>query len=358
VTAPMDYNKQIEALFNISTTITQSSDLPELMDNVLAKMLETMEIKAAGIFLVDQQTNALVLRARKGASVEFFIRVESMQADGSFSWQTVLSGKPQLVRNVAPEARPALMGVGEEGLRSLAAVPMMSKGKAIGVLCVASSGAREFLEQDVQLFDIIGTHIAMAIENVLLSTRTMENAQVDGLTGLYNRQYLTTEIDRKFAYVTRTKHQTLSLIKIDVDGFKAVNDSLGRQAGDVLLKALARIIRLQIRGYDIAARWGGDEFMLLIPETSSEDALKIGKRIISQVKKDMPVMGDPERVVTISIGIASYPTHANDAAELLEAVDKALSIARRAGGNRTFLATPLASSSESNAAPTGPFHAL
>jgi diguanylate cyclase (GGDEF)-like protein len=198
----------------------------------------------------------------------------------------------------------------------------------------------------------------MAIENVQLSTRTLENAQVDGLTGLYNRRYLTAEIDRKFAYVTRSKHQTLSLIKIDVDGFKAINESLGRKAGDELLKELAKIIRLQIRGYDIAARWGGDEFMLLIPETSSDDALKIGKRISSGVKKYMPVMGDPERVVTISMGIASYPTHANDAAELLEAVDKALSVARRAGGNRTFLATPLASSSDSASAPAGPFHAL
>lgn len=358
MTVPMDRNKQIEALFSISVTIAQSSDLPELMDNVLARMLETIEIKAAGIFLVDQQTNALVLRARKGASAEFFNRVEAMQADGSFSWQTVLSGKPQLVRNFAPQTRPAVMAVGEEGLSSLAAVPIVSKSKVIGVLCVATSGAREFLEQDVQLFCIIGTHIAMAIENVHLSTHTMENAQVDGLTGLYNRRYLTTEIDRKFAYVTRSKHQTLSLIKIDVDGFKAINDSLGRQTGDALLKELARIIRLQIRGYDIAARWGGDEFMLLIPETSNDDALKIGKRIVSQVKKDMPVMGDPERVVTISIGIASYPTHANDAAELLEAVDKALSVARRAGGNRTFLATPLASSNGSNSALTGPFHAL
>jgi diguanylate cyclase (GGDEF)-like protein len=290
--------------------------------------------------------------------MEFFIRVESMQAEDSFSWQTVLSGKPRLVRNIAPEARPALMGVGEEGLRSLAAVPIMANNKVMGVLCVASSEAREFLEQDVQLFCIIGTQIGMAIENVRLSARTMESAQVDALTGLYNRRYLTAEIDRKFAYVTRSKHQTLSLIKIEVDGFKTIIDSQGRQAGDALLKELARTIRLQIRGYDIAARWGGDEFMLLIPETSSEDALKIGKRIISEVRKYMPVVDAREKGVSISMGIASYPTHANDAAELLEAVDKALSVAKRAGGNRTFLATPLASSSDSASASTGPLHGL
>jgi GGDEF domain-containing protein len=98
--------------------------------------------------------------------------------------------------------------------------------------------------------------------------------------------------------------------------------------------------------------------MLLIPETGSEDAQKIGKRIISEVKRDMPVLGDPPMVVSVSMGIASYPTHANDGTELLEAVDKALGVARRAGGDRLFLARPLASSGDSASAPTGPLHAL
>jgi diguanylate cyclase (GGDEF)-like protein len=198
----------------------------------------------------------------------------------------------------------------------------------------------------------------MAVENAQLAAGIKENAHVDNLTGLYSRQYLIAEIDRKFAHATRSGQKALSLIKIDVDGLKAINDGLGRQVGDAILKELAKIIRLQIRGYDIAARWGGDEFMLLIPEASSEDALKIGRRISSGVKKYRPVIDGMERIVSISMGIASYPIHASDAADIVKAVDRALGVAKRAGGNKLFSATPLASSEDRASASTGPFRTL
>jgi diguanylate cyclase (GGDEF)-like protein len=356
--APLEHAKRVEALFDISLTLTQSSDLPELLESALVKMMHAMEIKVAGILLLDQKTKELTLRVHRGASTEFASWVESMREADGFSWHAALSGKPLLVRDVTLEA--GLVGIiaNNEGFRSLAAIPIMAKTEVMGLLYAASHETREFLEQDMRLFGIIANQMAMAVENAQLAAGIKENAHVDNLTGLYSRQYLIAEIDRKFAHATGSGQKALSLIKIDVDGLKAINDGLGRQVGDAILKELAKIIRLQIRGYDIAARWGGDEFMLLIPEASSEDALKIGRRISSGVKKYRPVIDGMERIVSISMGIASYPIHASDAADIVKAVDRALGVAKRAGGNKLFSATPLASSEDRASASTGPFRTL
>jgi len=340
-TALMEHNRNMEALFKISCSLAQCLGRPELMDRTLLEILKTTEIAAVGIFLLDEKKNHFILSTSKGTKGEFAGWVESMPATEAFSMQMALQGETLLVRDATLEPNLVRMGLNQEGLRSLAAIPMKAKGKVIGMICAASLGSREFNEQDMRLFTIISNQIAVAIEYGQLSELTAQNAHVDDLTGLYNKRYLEAEIDRMFACATGSEHRPMSIIKMAVDRLSELNDSPRRQEGDAVLKELAKIIKLQIRGYDIAARWGGDVFILLLPETGSEHALKIGKRINSEVKKCRAVTDGMEMAVSLSMGIASYPIHARDATELLKAADKALSVAKRAGGDKIFSATPL-----------------
>lgn len=339
----VEHNRNMEALSKISSSLTQCLGRRELIDNILLEILKTLEIAAIGIFLLDEKTNHFILRSSKNSKGESAGWVKSITATEEFSSQMALQGKTLLVRDVTLEPNLVRIGLDKEGLRSLAAIPMMVKGKVIGIISAASHGSREFNEQDMRLFTIISNQIAIAIEYGELVELTAQNAHVDELTGLYRKQYLEAEINRMFACAARSERRAISIIKMDVDRLRAINDSLGRQAGDALLKELATIMKRQIRGYDTAARWAGDVFVLLIPETSSENVLKIGKRINSEVKKCKTGFEGTERVVSLSMGIASYPIHANDAAELFKAADKALSVAKRAGGDRIFVATPLVS---------------
>jgi diguanylate cyclase (GGDEF)-like protein len=141
------------------------------------------------------------------------------------------------------------------------------------------------------------------------------------------------QIEREFKRVERSEG-SLSLMMIDLDGLKGINDRFGHHEGDSVLRGLGDIIKANTRASDVAARWGGDEFMLLTPETSSKGARRIGERIRSQVERYRPELDGEEVGISISVGIASYPGHASDVTQLLQRVDEAMYQAKRGGRNQ------------------------
>ena len=235
--------------------------------------------------------------------------------------------------NIASEPRLIRIGAREEGLRSFATVPILFKEKILGIISVGSHVSREFPEREVQLLGAIANQIGIAIENAQLYEQALELAFTDGLTGLYNRRYLMEQIEREFSRVARIGG-SLSLIMIDLDGLKDINDRFGHHQGDTVLRGLGSIIKENTRSADIAARWGGDEFMLLTPDTNSKGARNIGERIKSQVNLYMPEIDGERLAISISVGIASYPGHASDVTQLLQKVDEAMYRAKRGGRNQ------------------------
>ncbi len=332
-TGVLDYTRQIEALFNIGTTVSQTLNLQELLDSVLERVLAVMEIEAGGIFLLDKQTGELVLRAHRGTSAEFVRKVEGLRVGEGFTGRAILSKKPYVVEDVAGDPGLARMGAKVEGLQSFAAVPIMAKERVLGLVGVGSYGSRKFSERDVKLLGVIANQIGMAVDNAQLYEQALELAFTDGLTGLYNRRYLMEQIEREFKRVERSEG-SLSLMMIDLDGLKGINDRFGHYEGDGVLRGLGGIIKANTRASDVAARWGGDEFMLLTPETSSKGARRIGERIRSQVERYRPELDGEEVGISISVGIASYPGHASDVTQLLQRVDEAMYQAKRGGRNQ------------------------
>jgi len=333
-----EHTDQIETLLEISTKLGQSLNLAELLQGVLESITEAIQVGAAGIYLLNEQTNELVLEAHHGFSTDFVHSMARMKLGKGFAGRAALSGKAVILSDTSADMKSDLIMLQRMGLRSLYSVPIMAREKILGIICVGSHDSRDFVERDVRLLGSIASQIGIAIENAQMYEKAVEVAFTDSLTGLYNRRYLMEQIRRELARVDRNK-TALSLIMIDVDDLKTVNDRFGHDRGDVLLKELARIIKTRARASDVAARLGGDEFVVLTPDTDLVGANEVGQRLWSEAHLSRIRMDGHEVGFSVSIGIASYPSHATSAEGLLKKADEAMYEAKRAGKNRVCLAT-------------------
>ena len=333
------YTKQLEALFNIGATVSQTLNPEELLDSVLDTVLMVMGVEVGGIFLLDKQTNKLLLKTHRGMSPEFARRVQVVSIGDGFIGQVAKLGKPILAEDVSADSKLSWMRKMGDGIQSFAAVPIMAKEKILAVMGVGSGKHREFPDWEMQMLDTIANQIGMAIENAQLYEHALELAFTDGLTGLYNRRYIMEQIEREFIRAQRSK-APLSLIMVDLDELKAINDRFGHHEGDGFLKEVARIVKVNTRASDVAARWGGDEFMLLAPGTDSRSASKIAERIRAQVERYKIKLEGEEVGITVSAGIVSYPAHASVVEELLKKADEAMYNAKRGGKNQSSVFSP------------------
>jgi len=183
-----------------------------------------------------------------------------------------------------------------------------------------------------------GEHIALALANLTLRETLREEASHDKLTGLYNRHYLNARFEQELSR-TQRKHESLAVVMLDIDHFKRFNDTFGHAAGDYVLRELAATISRAGRKSDVACRYGGEEFVLFMPETAPEVALKRANGIREAVKSlHLEWEGHALGPVTLSAGVAAYPEHGNDPETLLRFADQALYRAKELGRDRVVLA--------------------
>jgi len=328
-----EYADQLEALFNIGLTASRTLDIKELLENVLAKVLNVTGFDAGAIFLFDQQTKQVTLRAYQGVSKVLLKKAERMKFNEGFTGLVARSGKPIIVQDVDLDSRVMKMGIGSEDIHSFAVVPIMSKEQVRGVIIVGSHTTQQFAQSTTRLLDTITMQIGMAIDNAQLYERALHLAFTDNLTGLYNRRYLLDQLDREFARSARNE-SPMSLVMLDLDGLKTINDRFGHNEGDVVLKKLGRILKQNTRASDTAARWGGDEFVLLAPDTDSKGAYIIGERIRSQVERCRLKISGEEISISVCVGIASYPVHASGVTGIIKRADEAMYNAKGLGKNQ------------------------
>ena len=326
------YTGQLETLFNIGATVSQTLNLGEILDSVLDKVMEVMGVEASGIFLLDEQTNRLLLRAHRGMPARLVRDLKVLNIEDGFIGKVAQSGKPLLMDDVSVDHRLA-RSKARGKFESFAAVPIIAKEKIRGVMGVGSHRYREFPDWEVRMLGTISNQIGMAIENAQLYEHALELAFTDSLTGLYNRRYLMEQIEREFIRAERSK-RPLSLIMVDLDGLKDINDGYGHHFGDAFLREVGRIIEVNTRASDVAARWGGDEFMLLATEADSASSSKIAERVRSQVGRYRMEINGRKVGITVSAGVVSYPAHASGISELIKNVDEAMYNAKRGGKNQ------------------------
>ena len=229
-----------------------------------------------------------------------------------------------------------------------AIVPLIFHERFVGALQVtAADRSRMWDENELLLLRTVSDQVALAINHADLFAQIQQQALTDALTGCYNRRSFEMQLDKDLSMAKR-QHQPLSLVMLDLDRFKQLNDSAGHDAGDEALRKLAECFRQELRGVDSAARLGGDEFVLTLPQASAEGAQIVAERLRERIAQiEIPRFGS----MSASIGIASFPTHGSSRAKLLSAADAALYDAKRAGRNRARIAEPSPQSLESSDPP-------
>jgi diguanylate cyclase (GGDEF)-like protein/PAS domain S-box-containing protein len=217
-------------------------------------------------------------------------------------------------------------------------VPMMAQGEVMGILHLRkmTQEIEEKMAGIAQFATSVAEAMALALANLKLRETLRDQAIRDGLTGLFNRRYLEETLERE---VSRSKRQEspLAVIMLDLDHFKEYNDTYGHNAGDELLMSLGKLIKGQVRREDIACRYGGEEFLLIMPETP----LKIAMNRVDELNrsvKNLHTQNPSLKPITISAGVAIFPDHGDSGKELIQAADAALYQAKAKGRDRLLVA--------------------
>lgn len=247
------------------------------------------------------------------------------------------TGESLISGNMEQDPRAQHIPGSEQTSTSAVIVPLKVDDRVIGVLRLSSRGLNRYRPQDLRLAQVFAHYATFSIENARLFAETGRLYQkmrllstTDGLTGLYNQRYLT-ENGPRLLEQARDRGVELSVLMLDSDCLKSVNDEFGHAAGDHFLRELADVMRREVRASDTVVRYAGDEFIILLPNAGPVEASQIAERIRSAAEHIELGMTVP---LAVSIGIATFPTHADDSEGLLQAADKALYLSKGAGRNR------------------------
>jgi len=235
----------------------------------------------------------------------------------------------------------------------MAIVPLIFQERFMGALQVtAADCSRAWDGNELLLLRTVADQVAVAVNHANLFAQIKQQALTDALTGCHNRRSFEMQLDKELLMAKRT-HQPLSVLMLDLDRFKQLNDSIGHDAGDTALRKLAECLRQELRGVDSSARLGGDEFVLILPQAYAEGALIVAERLRSRIGEiEIPGYGN----LSASIGVAAFPSHATSRADLMPAADAALYCAKRGGRNRVCVAEHSLGSLDQSSAPIPSAH--
>jgi diguanylate cyclase (GGDEF)-like protein len=220
-------------------------------------------------------------------------------------------------------------------------IPLMAQGEAVGLLSFVqprSATDPQWDDDHQRLAVTVADQLGLAIANLRLRETLRSQSVRDPLTGLFNRRYMEETLEREMARAERSR-RPLTVVMLDLDHFKEFNDTHGHDAGDVMLREMGALLRTHIRRSDLACRYGGEEFVLILPDATAAIGLERAQHLLGVLRGvTVPVRGRTVSMLTFSAGVASFPEHCPDAASLVQISDRALYIAKRQGRNRVLVA--------------------
>jgi len=324
-------------LFDALSTSTSSLSLDDVLTAIALSAGEGLGLREFGILLREEGTDDFVVRAAYGFADASKVLGLRRHAGEGVSGEVARTGMAIVIPDVSKDDRYLSYGGLVERVGAFVCVPARWHGEVIALLDFTRAETGAFSATEVSLFNALGEVAAHAIGNARLFERVQRLSLTDELTGVANRRYLEDRLEMEFERATRFG-QSLSVLFLDIDHFKLLNDREGHPAGDIILKDVAQILRSTVRKLDTVARYGGEELVVLLPKTDRAEALIVANKIRERVQTEMAgrseVSGQPGATLTVSIGIATYPGDAPDAGTLLSRSDQALYAAKNAGRNR------------------------
>ncbi len=320
----------LEMIYENSRVLAGMLDVDGVIEEVMRIMGDLLTYPASGLLLVGAGGN-LIYRGRNiGGQTNFHLK--AVDGHRQELLKMVIS-QSETVTVVDISGRNDYQPL-KSSSRSIMIVPMIAHGKIIGLLTAESPQVGAFSERDEKMLSVVARSAAMALDNALLHRKLEEMTITDELTGIFNYRYFAEKLKEEQRRAARY-NLPLSLIMLDIDWFKKFNDTYGHEVGNIVLKGITSVIKKCIRDVDIFCRYGGEEFVVILPQTPQIEVTRIGERIRQQVEAAGFSGGDniPELKVTVSVGVTSFPENGKPHEEILSIADQALYRAKGAGKN-------------------------
>ena len=336
------YRRELRFFIETAHTLTSSREPKTVLRMIINKARALVRCRAWSLFLVDPATGDLVFEMVGGPKARGLKGLRIRAGSGIVGW-VAAHAKAAIVRDARTDRRFMHEVDAATGFttRSVLCVPILSKGKPVAVLEMLNKVGAMFTRRDLHLLSRLINQASIALEHASLIEQVSNLAITDKLTGLFNARYqdqiLEGEIRRCHRY-----RSTVAVIFLDVDHFKKINALYGHPVGSLCLTELADIIRRCVRDVDIAIRYGGDEFVVVLPETTVATARMVAERLQQAIRAHTFLKRTgPRAQLAASIGIAGVPDHAKTKQELISKADEAMYRSKAAGGNRISIAEQL-----------------
>jgi diguanylate cyclase (GGDEF)-like protein len=319
-------SSEVTVFHELGKALTSSLQLDQVLRTIMEKINEVLRPDTWSLLLMDVDKGELYFQIATGKGAEALKDVRIKLGQGLAGW-VAQTGEVVVVPDTSKDSRffAQVDARTKMETRSIVAVPVRFRDHCLGVIelinCIGPEG---FSPRDLALLEALADYAAIAIENARHVQRIHELTITDDCTSLYNARHLNfmldTEIYRSHRYAFE-----FSLIFIDLDHFKMVNDTFGHLMGSKLLAEIGEAIKDKCRLIDLAFRYGGDEFVVLLPQTSKENALGVARRLHKLIREAVWLKEPGLNVhVTASVGVASYPSDSRTKAELLHLADEAM----------------------------------
>jgi diguanylate cyclase (GGDEF)-like protein len=318
--------QELQALNDVARTLASTLDLHEVLSLVMRKVSEVLRPVHWSLLLVDEERRELVFEIAVGEGAD---RIKGMRlpVGEGIAGHVAGTGEALLVPDVRQDPRFAARFDVTTGVvtGSILAVPLRTKGRVVGVIEIVNPrGARAFGPEDQRSLETLSEYAALAIDNARAYERIRELTLRDEHTGLFNARHLWRQLEAEALRTVRTG-RPFSLVFLDLDHFKRVNDTYGHQAGSAVLKAVGDLLCQQIRSIDVPVRYGGDEYVILLPETDRARVQMVADRLRQAMAAATFDGGAGLCIrVTASFGLATCPDDGRTAEEVVKAADAAM----------------------------------
>jgi diguanylate cyclase (GGDEF)-like protein len=331
--------EELRTFWTLSRILSSTLNMEEVFRLALHLIGRSLQVDAYSLLLLDDTSGQLTIKAAFGLPEERAHAISLALGEG-IAGLVAQTGRPMLVPDVSTESRFVERSC-FPGHGAFLCVPLqIKKGPVIGVLSAHKPEPQAFSRGDLEQFQAVANQVAVALENAQLYQRTKELSSRDELTGLFNRRYffenLETEVQRARRY-----RRAFTILMLDLDHFKHYNDTHGHLCGDQVLRQCGEILLGNTRRADVVARFGGEEFVIMLPEIDRQAGALVAEKIRAKIAQH-PFHGrdrQPGGELTVTIGLATYPIDSDNGLELVDVADRALYVGKRQGGNRVVLSS-------------------
>jgi diguanylate cyclase (GGDEF)-like protein len=318
--------RELSFFKEVSSDLTSSLELRDILGRIMEKVKSMIKAEAWSVLLVDQEMGELVFEKTSARKTRDIRKIRLKLGEGIAGW-VAREGVPVVVPDVSKDER--FMGKIDKAIlfktKSLMCVPITMKEQVLGVLeFVNKTTGDPFSREDLDLLLRLVDLTAVAVERTSLYQKMTELALTDDLTKLFNTRYLNRTIEIEIQRSTRYK-TSVSLIFMDIDYFKRINDQFGHLIGSKVLVEVGQLLLKSLRSIDIVARYGGDEFVIVLPQTTPNTASLIAERMRKSIEQNTFLKKEGYSLkLTASFGVASYPESARSKEELIKIADEAM----------------------------------